>query len=109
MNGGQGGNEVRWRPGKEASLAPQCSNLRYFGSKCAVLNKVVVTLLGLFRAPVVIRPPHSDLAPGELYPPRYALAGYGSTKCATRRGSSSNSHLEVQRRQCSIKIWFGAD
>jgi len=25
---------VKWRPGKEASLAPPCSNLSIFGSKC---------------------------------------------------------------------------
>jgi len=44
----QGRNEVRWRPGQEASLAPPCSNLRSFGSKCIVLKKVLATLLGLF-------------------------------------------------------------
>ena len=40
-------NEVRWRPGKETSLAPPCSNLRSFGSKCrpTVLKKVVMTFL----------------------------------------------------------------
>jgi len=32
----QGRNEVRWRPGQEASLALPCSNLRSFGSKCTV-------------------------------------------------------------------------
>jgi len=47
----QGRNEVRWRPGQEASLAPQCLNLRSFGSKCAALKKVPVTLLGHFGAP----------------------------------------------------------
>jgi len=46
----QGRNEVRWRPGQEASLAPPCSNLRSFGSKCTMLKKVLVTLLGLFGA-----------------------------------------------------------
>jgi len=38
-----GRNEVRWRPGQEASLAPPHSNLRYFGSKYSVLKKVLVT------------------------------------------------------------------
>jgi len=41
----------------------------YFGSKCTVLTKVLVTLLGLCGAP------RSDSAPGELCPlalPRYA-------------------------------------
>jgi len=46
----QGRNEVRWRLGQEASLAPPCSNLRSFGSKFSVLKKVPVTLLGLFGA-----------------------------------------------------------
>jgi len=61
-------NEVKWRPGQETSLAPSCSNLRSFGSKCIVLKKVLVTLLGPFGAP------RSDSAPGELCPldpPRY--------------------------------------
>jgi len=34
---------VRWRSGEEASLAPPCSNLRSFESKCIVLKKVLVT------------------------------------------------------------------
>jgi len=46
----QGRNEVRWRLGQEASLAPPCSNLRCFGSKCTVLQKILVTLLGLLGA-----------------------------------------------------------
>jgi len=33
-------NGIRWRPGQESSLAPPCSNLRSFGSKCTVLKKV---------------------------------------------------------------------
>jgi len=33
-----GRNEVRWRPGQEASLAPPCSHLRSFGSKCTALK-----------------------------------------------------------------------
>jgi len=40
----QGRNEVRWRPGQETSLAPPCSNLRPFGSKCTVLKTVLMTL-----------------------------------------------------------------
>ena len=46
----QGRNEVRWCPGQEANLAPLCSNLWSFGSKCTVLKKVLVTMLGLFAA-----------------------------------------------------------
>jgi len=45
----QGRNEVRWRPGHEASLAPPCSNLRSFGSKCTVLKKVDCDIVGTFR------------------------------------------------------------
>jgi len=63
MHDKQGRNEVRWRPGQEASLAPPCSKLRSFGSKFTVLQKVLVTLLGLFGAR------RSDLALGELCPP----------------------------------------
>ena len=37
----QGRNEIRWRLGKETSLAPPCSNLRSFRSKCAVLKNVL--------------------------------------------------------------------
>ena len=56
-------NEVRWRLGKETSLAPPCSNLRSFGSKCrpTVLKKVVMTLLWLFA-------PRSDSASAKLCP-----------------------------------------
>jgi len=43
--------------GQEASLAPPCSNMRSFGSKCTALKKVFVTLLGLYGVP------RSDLAP----------------------------------------------
>ena len=71
----QGRNEVRWRPGQEASLAPPCSNLRSFESKSTVLKKVLATLLGLFGArrshstpPAVIRRPYSDSVPGVLCP-----------------------------------------
>jgi len=60
----QGRNEIRWRPGHEASLAPPCSNLRSFGSKCTVLKKVLVTLLGLFSAPPQsFGAPRNDSAP----------------------------------------------
>jgi len=42
----QGRNEVRWRLGQETRLAPPGSNLRSFGSKCAVetsSNDIVAT------------------------------------------------------------------
>ena len=45
-------NEVGgWRPGQEASLAPSCSNLRSFGSKCTVLKKVLGDIVGTYRRP----------------------------------------------------------
>ena len=46
-----GRNKVRWSPGQEASSVSLCSNLRSCGSKCTVLKKVLVTLLGLFGVP----------------------------------------------------------
>ena len=58
------------------SLAPLWSNLSSFEGKFAVLKKVPVTLLGLFGASssnsgalAVIQRRHSELAPGELFPP----------------------------------------
>ena len=59
----QGRAEFRWRLGQETSLAPPCSNLSSFRSKCTVLKKVIATLLGLFCAPpraVVQRPEHCN-------------------------------------------------
>jgi len=41
----QGRKEDRWGLGQEMSLAPSCSNLRSFGSKCTVLKKVLMILL----------------------------------------------------------------
>ena len=59
----QGHNEARWRPGQEASLALLCLNLSFFGTKCTVLTKVLVTLLGLFTAHAVIRRPPQWFGP----------------------------------------------
>ena len=76
--GCQGRNIVRWRRGEEASLAPPCSNVRSFGSKCTVLKKILVTFLGLFGVPRSHRRPHGDPEPGVLRPPwapRYVPAG----------------------------------
>jgi len=70
----QGLNEVKWRSGQEASLAPAYSNLSSFTSTFTVLQKVFVTLLGFSAPPTVIRHPQSDLVPGELCPLRYAPA-----------------------------------
>jgi len=60
-------NEVRWRPGQEACLAPPCLNLKSFGSKCTAVKKVLVTLLGLFGVPMMIRRP-GNCAPLALPP-----------------------------------------
>ena len=57
-------NEVRWRSGQEASLAPPCSKLRSFGSKYTVLKKVILILWGLF----------GDRGMCPPFPPRYASA-----------------------------------
>jgi len=46
-------------PRARRNLAPLCSNLRSLGSKCSVLKKVLVALLGLFSSPVAIRRPGS--------------------------------------------------
>ena len=88
----QGRNEIRWRPGHEARLAPPCLNLRSFGSKCTVLKNVFVTLLGLYGAP------HSDLAPPlrfgargivtPLPPPRYAPVQYGACSLWCKKGKA---------------------
>jgi len=52
----QGRNDVRWRLGQETSLAPPCSNLRSFGSKCTVLKKCLWQCCD-FWPPAVIRRP----------------------------------------------------
>jgi len=59
----QGRNEAIWRSRHEASLAPQYSNLRPFGSKWTVLKEVLVTLLGLFSARGIV-----PLCPPSLRP-----------------------------------------
>ena len=70
----QGRSEVRRPPGQEASLAPTCSNLRSFGTECTGIEESACDIIGTFRCPhshlapfTVIRRPHSDSAPGELY------------------------------------------
>ena len=52
---------------------PSTFETEVFGSKCTAVKKVLATLLVLFGAPVVIRHPRDDLAPGGLClpcPPR---------------------------------------
>ena len=52
MNRGQGCNEVRWRLGQEASLAPPCSKQIFWRQMQSTLSKkVLLILLGLFDSP----------------------------------------------------------
>jgi len=62
----QGRNEIWWRLGQKASLAPPYSNLTSFWSKCTVLKKVLVVLLGLFGARGIV-PPCPLVTPLQLY------------------------------------------
>jgi len=50
-------------PVARSKLAPPCSNPRSFGSKCTVLKKVLVTLLGLFGAWRIVPPCLPSLRP----------------------------------------------
>jgi len=64
----QGCNEVRWRPGQEASLAPSCSK-QVFRKQMHRIKRSTCDIIGAFR-----RPPHwfgvslSDSVPAELCP-----------------------------------------
>jgi len=57
FRGGYHHNEVRWRPGQETSVARPCLNLSSFGSKFTLWKKVLLTFLGLYGVPAVIRRP----------------------------------------------------
>ena len=65
----QGRNEVRWRPGQEASLAPPCSILWSFWKQMYCIEESTCDIVATFR-----RPPQSFVAPrsysasGELCP-----------------------------------------
>jgi len=75
----RGVTRLTWRLGQEGSLAPSCSNLRSFGSKCTVLQKVHVTLLGLNGASRSHSATHNiiDLAPAwRIFPPHHYTPGY---------------------------------
>ena len=63
----QGRNEIRWRPGQEASWRP---HVRTWGLSEAnyCIQEILVAFLTLFSAPTVIWRPHSVSAPGELCP-----------------------------------------
>jgi len=65
----QGHNEVRWRTGARSTFGALMFKPNFFLSKCTVLKKVIVTLLGRLFGTA-----HSDSAPKELCtprPPRY--------------------------------------
>ena len=65
----QGCNQVRWRPGQEASLPPQCSNLRSFESECNVGEERTCDIVGTFRRPLQsFGAPRNDSAPNGLCP-----------------------------------------
>ena len=85
-----GRTEVTWRPRKETSLAPPCSNLRSFGSKCNVLKKKIATFLELFGAPYwigsrgIMPPLTSSLCPWYDTSPQSAqLWNLHSPECRT--------------------------
>jgi len=83
-----GNHWFRWCPGQEISLVPPCSNLSYFGSKCTVVKKVLMILLGSFGTPC-------DLAAGELclfYPPRY-VPDYMHYFWGSASGDSLSTHI----------------
>ena len=77
----KGRNEVRWRLGQDATLAPPYLNLKSYGSKLTVLKEVFVTLLDIFGAPRSHSAPPwwfgaRGIAP--LAPARYDPAWYSS-------------------------------
>ena len=101
----QGRNEVRWRLGKETSLAPPCLNLRSFGSKCTVLKKVLMTLLWLFK-------PRSDSAPRELLAPSLRLWRYTIKigKCSENNQISKSENHEIYSMNiCNFRTQYGMD
>jgi len=58
LNYYQGRNEVRWRPDQEASFTPMFRSEVFRKQMCCI--EVLVTLLGLFGDPEVIRRPRND-------------------------------------------------
>jgi len=64
----QGRTEVRWRTGQETGLAPPCSNLRSFGSKCTVLKKLHATCWDFSAAPMIRPPGIVPLCPHSVRP-----------------------------------------
>jgi len=110
------GNEVRQRPGQEASLAPPCSNLISLGSKCTALKEVLVTLFGLFGArshsalPIVIRRPgyYAHLAPPLVTPLRpykcqLVLLGFEKNETAAVANEDIVSEFSTKTRR--LHVW----
>jgi len=95
----QGRTEVRCCPGQETNLAPSCSNLKSFRSKCTIMKKVPATLLGLLMSP-------SDSAPGALCPLCYANMSDRRHNKETDRGPFRVNSQEVVRAPSPIFLKF---
>ena len=66
----QGRNEIRWRPGQEASLVPPCSNLRSWEENALYWIKYLWHCWDFPAPPTVIRRPENSAplsAPGHTY------------------------------------------
>ena len=100
----QGCNEIRCHPGQEASLAPSFSNMSFFGSKCTVLKKVLVTLLGLCDAPAVIRRPGNCAPLAHL---RYTSDSHSAKHSSHHfylKLKNEDIHFNVTYRMDSVKL-----
>jgi len=47
----QGRNDVRWRPGQEANLAPPFSNLKSFRKEMYCIEESTCDIIGTFQRP----------------------------------------------------------
>ena len=103
-----GRTKVRWRLRQNTSLPPSCSNLRSFGSKCAVLKKVLITLLGLSGPSAVIwRPGNCALLPPSLRLRCYAMKIGRFFESKQIFKSERHEHLQVSNtiRHGSCTDW----
>ena len=117
----QGRNVVSWHPGQGTILAPSRSSLRSFGSECAALKKVLMTLLGIFGAPIVIRRPGNCAPLTPSYAPVNAhlvlsciVGAITSTQCWCRVSTGCFREPKVFRRRteqstCSRSFWLNED
>ena len=93
----QGHNEVRWRPGQEASLVPPFSNLRFFRKQMYCIDESSCAVVGTFRRP------HNDRAPGKSSPLRYSLDSLMyNNGCLEPRSS-----VKMKRNIHSFNIFLG--